>query len=642
MVMRQTIKRHIGRILLDGGFMTNHDLDCALEEQKRTKELLGEVLVRMGVLKAGDVTAPLLIQGHLGRMEDAVRIAAGERQLLGALLVQSGQISGEQLDSAIDEQKRTGEKLGEVFIRLGMLTEQQLIGLLEFQQNQVAATANPLRLGELLIATGNISREQLEDALHKQTLTRKKLGEVLVDEGYVSAGRVKYGIKLQRMLLNAVLAAILSLGTGSAAFAASVQILWDPNTEADLAGYKVYYSADPAPLAGSTPIDVHNQTSATISGLDPEKSYKFAVTAYNTAGQESELSDILSVEEQSAPSVAIDSPSDSANVSGVVNISVTASDNVGVTKVEYYVNGQLKSTETAAPYVYSWDVSQLATGVYTLMAKAYDAAGNVRQSNSPSVTVVNDTIAPVVAVTSPANKAVLNGTVTISAGASDNVGVSMVEIYCNGALLFAGNAAPYSFNWDTRSLVNGSYTLTARAYDNSGNISNSSAVSVTVNNFVLDISAPTVTAFTLPATSTSLTVPVSSLTAADNVAINGYMITESAAQPAAASTAWSATAPSNFTFSADGTRTAYAWVRDGAGNVSAGRSASVAITLPADEYTISDAMLALQIAVGKVKPTNAQKTRLDVAPVVDGKSAPNAKIDTADAIVILSKVTGKK
>jgi len=60
--MRQAIKRHIGRILLDGRFLSQHDLDSALEEQKHTKELLGQVLVRMGVLTAEDVKAPLIAQ----------------------------------------------------------------------------------------------------------------------------------------------------------------------------------------------------------------------------------------------------------------------------------------------------------------------------------------------------------------------------------------------------------------------------------------------------------------------------------------------------------------------------------------------------------------------------------------------------
>ena len=71
---------------------------------------------------------------------------------------------------------------------------------------------------------------------------------------------------------------------------------------------------------------------------------------------------------------------------------------------------------------------------------------------------------------------------------------------------------------------------------------------------------------------------------------------------------------------------------------STSRRATVTISKP---LALSDALLALQVAAGKITPTAEQKTRLDVAPVVNGKSAPNGKIDTGDAIVIMSKIIGK-
>jgi hypothetical protein len=578
--MGQSAKRHIGRILLDGRFLSQDELDCALEEQKNTKELLGQVLVRMGVLKQEEVVAPLILQEHLGTIDDAVKIAAGERQLLGALLVQSGHISNEKLDHAITERQRSGEKIGQVFKRLGMLTDRQLNALLDFQHNQEDSQATPLRLGELLIATGHISREQLDDALLKQTRCHKKLGEILVEAGYARPSQITYGIRLQKKLLNAVLAAILSIWMCTSSNASSVGLQWDPNAEPDLAGYRVYYSSDSSTIAASTPIDVQKETTATISGLDPDKTYSFAVTAYNSAGLESSFSNIVTIDEQVPPTVAIISPANATSVNGTVFISINASDNVGVTRVEYYLNGQLMASASSAPFTHTWDTSSQPTGSYTLLAKAYDAAGNVGQSSSSTVTVVNDTIPPLVTIVAPANNAIVNGTVSINANASDNVGVSRVEIYCNGALMLASNVAPYSFNWDTKSVANGGYSLAAVAYDNNGNINQSSSVNVTVNNPVPDLTAPTISSFSLPATAASLTVPVTSLAATDNKAVSGYLITESATPPAANAAGWSATPPASFTFSAAGAKTAYAWAKDAAGNVSASRQASAIITLP--------------------------------------------------------------
>jgi hypothetical protein len=210
--MGQSDKRHLGRILLDGGFVSQHDLDSALEEQKDSKELLGQVLVKNGVLKVEDIKVPLIIQEHLGTIDNAVKIVAGERQLLGALLVQSGHITSKQLDLVIAEQQRCSEKIGEIFKRLGVLNEQQLNALLDFQLNQEVALPSPLRLGEILVATGHLKREQLEAALHQQTLSNKKLGEVLVEAGFVNSSHIENGLRLQKMLQKAVLTAILSLG----------------------------------------------------------------------------------------------------------------------------------------------------------------------------------------------------------------------------------------------------------------------------------------------------------------------------------------------------------------------------------------------------------------------------------------------
>lgn len=213
--MGQSIKRNIGNILLDGGFLLRHDLDGALEDQKHSKELLGQVLIRKGVIKEEDFRVPLSIQGRLGSIESAVKLAAGERQLLGTLLVNSGHITNEQLDYVVEEQKLSGEKFGETLKRLGMLNGQQLCALLEFQGNQDSKNVSPLRLGELLVATGQITRDQLEDALHRQTNSSKNLGEILVESGYVHQSGIEYGIRLQKMLLKSTLAAIVCLGVSA-------------------------------------------------------------------------------------------------------------------------------------------------------------------------------------------------------------------------------------------------------------------------------------------------------------------------------------------------------------------------------------------------------------------------------------------
>ena len=207
-----TGRRLLGRILLDGEFISPQDLDAALAEQKQSNERLGEVLVRMGALERKDLDVVLAVQADLSSKKDAKNIAAGVRQLLGELLLQARIITPLQLDSVLKEQQQTGEKLGAILVRFGFLTPEELETLLAFQQHQEggAAGSRRLRLGELLVASRQITREQLEDVLARQKLTKKKIGELLVEAGYVERQQIDYGIQLQRKLVTAALIAALS------------------------------------------------------------------------------------------------------------------------------------------------------------------------------------------------------------------------------------------------------------------------------------------------------------------------------------------------------------------------------------------------------------------------------------------------
>ena len=111
----------------------------------------------------------------------------------------------------------------------------------------------------------------------------------------------------------------------------------------------------------------------------------------------------------------------------------------------------------------------------------------------------------------------------------------------------------------------GTYTWKAAWFGNSYDSGNPTAsahgeVSVNTNSFTVvapvDATAPVVSAFALPATATSLTVPVTTFTATDNVAVTGYLITTSATAPAVSATGWTATAPASVT----GLRLIDAWM----------------------------------------------------------------------------------
>lgn len=88
------------------------------------------------------------------------------------------------------------------------------------------------------------------------------------------------------------------------------------------------------------------------------------------------------------PVTTVTEPADVSTVKGTVAVKATATDESGISKVEFYVQDVLKSTDTSAPYEYSWNTTSAADGTYTVMAKSYDTVGNT-SFDANSVTVKN-------------------------------------------------------------------------------------------------------------------------------------------------------------------------------------------------------------------------------------------------------------
>lgn len=106
-------------------------------------------------------------------------------------------------------------------------------------------------------------------------------------EGYGPATEKKVWIRAFHWRTWLLLASFLYFYPGIAA-AGSLNLSWSPNTETDLAGYKVYYGT--ATKTYGLPIDVGKVTTYTVTGLTDQTTYYFAVTAYDLAGNESGFS----------------------------------------------------------------------------------------------------------------------------------------------------------------------------------------------------------------------------------------------------------------------------------------------------------------------------------------------------------------
>ncbi len=270
-----------------------------------------------------------------------------------------------------------------------------------------------------------------------------------------------------------------------------------------------------------------------------------------------------------------------SGTSGTITLSATASDNVGVASVEFFIDGVSRGTTNSAPYSMSFNSTALTNGSHSLVAKARDAAGNLGTSTAVSFSVNNvvaDTTAPVVS----ASESGTSGTITLSATASDNVGVTKVEFYVDGALKSTDTTAPYAATLNSTTLTNGSHALTAKAFDAAGNTTTSAAVNFSISNAVADTTLPSVSA---SESGTSGTITMSA-TASDNVGvtkvefyIDGVLKSTDTTSP------YSATL--NSTTLSNGSHALTAKAYDAAGNVATSSAATFSINNAATQLIVN-------------------------------------------------------
>ena len=237
----------------------------------------------------------------------------------------------------------------------------------------------------------------------------------------------------------------------------------------------------------------------------PPASYSLTAKATDNLGATTTSSAVNVIVSNRPPTVSITSPTNNALFRTPTNISITASATASygsITNVEFFYSSTNKIGQaTNPPYSIVW--SNPVAGSYSLTARATDNFGTTNTSSAVNITVSNPP--PVVTLTNPTNNSSFTAPVSIplSATASDpNGSVSKVEFFYASNKIGEVTTPPYNLTW-SNVLVGGTYALTARATDNEGATTVSSAVTVTVSNPPPTVSlvAPTNNAlFQAPAT----------------------------------------------------------------------------------------------------------------------------------------------
>jgi regulation of enolase protein 1 (concanavalin A-like superfamily) len=210
-----------------------------------------------------------------------------------------------------------------------------------------------------------------------------------------------------------------------------------------------------------------------------------------------------------APTVSFTSPQTGTTFAAPATIPylVSATDSDGqIVLVRLYQGSTLLKEDMTSPYSHDW--TGVPAGTYQLRAVAYDDGGATSEA-SVSVTVnpAGSNQAPTVSIATPTPGASFTApaTVNIEATASDPDGtVTRVDFYRGSTVMHSDSTSPYTAVWTNAPA--GSYTLTARAYDDRGATRTSTAVNITIST---SANQPPTVAITAPASGSAYTAPAS-------------------------------------------------------------------------------------------------------------------------------------
>lgn len=173
------------------------------------------------------------------------------------------------------------------------------------------------------------------------------------------------------------------LNLNASADNSGVYLSWAPSTDNVGVGSYVLTRSDLS-VGGVTTFNTPAPSYLDASA-DPNHLYNYDVFAMDTSGLRSGTASVRA--SANIPIVEITSPGNGAVVAGTVQVTVSVSDNQGITRVELYVDNTLTSSSTTAPFTNNWSVGRkVSAGPHSIQCKAYDGAG--RTGNSPVVQVI--------------------------------------------------------------------------------------------------------------------------------------------------------------------------------------------------------------------------------------------------------------
>lgn len=298
---------------------------------------------------------------------------------------------------------------------------------------------------------------------------------------------------------------------------------WTSSTDSvGVTGYEVWRSV--GTNAFSKIADVAT-TSYTNTGLSASTTYNYYVKAKDAAGNistQSNTATITTPAPDTPPSVTIINPLDGTKLTATTPLTSSATDDKGVTKVEYFIDGVLVGSVLTSPYSYNLDITKYTNGNHTIYARATDTIGQTALSSTITVNVQNsDTIAPTNPTNLSATATAYNNVNLTWTASTDNVGVNVYYVVRDGVTIKQLPGTSTSFS-DSTANASTTYNYYVIAQDAVGNTSANSNTAVVTTPAVPDTTPPTAPTNLSAQVASSTQINLSWIASTDNVGIASY------------------------------------------------------------------------------------------------------------------------
>lgn len=300
----------------------------------------------------------------------------------------------------------------------------------------------------------------------------------------------------------------------------SAAVSWvtdEPSTTQVEYGITISYGSV-SPLNASLQLDHAQQ----LSGLQSNTLYHYRVHSRDATGNLAVSNDFTftTLNDSVAPSVQFTVPTNGQEVQGVINLSATASDNVGIARIEFLVDGVVLSQDTTSPYIVSWNTLLAGNGEHVLSARAWDASDNSATTDI-TVLVNNDLDAPTISNVNVDTLEATSATIVwdTSEPSSTQIEYGVTESY--GSFTTLQSALVNAHSQQLSGLqMNTLYHYRVHSRDAVGNLAVSGDFTFTTP-VVVDTTLPVVT-ITAPANGASVlnTITINA-SATDNIAVTG-------------------------------------------------------------------------------------------------------------------------